>query len=245
VKILDVKQGSPEWLAARAGRFTASEFDSLMTPAWKKREGETPQNYLLRKVAERVLGYPLGDPSSWAMEQGSLLEVQAIPWLELTQDVKIDRVGFVTTDDGRLGCSPDGLIGEDGGVEIKCPQPTAHLRYLLAGGVPKDYVAQVHGSLYVTGRPWWLFVSYSRQFPTLVVRVNRDEEIMAKIDAVMTETLAEFEDKLSRVAAMREEIAGPERALGAQRQAEDEAKARAENGGELPGERWMREQGKR
>lgn len=244
MKILDVKQGTGPWLAARAGVFTASEFDNLITPAWKMREGETPQTYILRKVAERCMGCPLGDPSAWVMEQGAILEAEAIPWFEFTHGQKVDRVGFVLGDDPRLGCSPDGLIGDDGGIEIKCPQPTAHLKYLLSGVVPKDYLAQVHGGMYVTGRRWWKFMSYSRQFPPLLVHVDRDEGIMAKMGAVMKEVLVDFDAKLARVRALKDESEGPKKAAHADKQAANEAAARAAHGGELPGEKWLREQGR-
>ena len=245
MKVIEVRQGSSDWLAARAGVFTASELDNLISPTWKKREGDTPQTYILRKVAERVMGFPLGDVNTWAMEQGSLLEAEAIPWFEFAHDTQVQRVGFVTTDDGRVGCSPDGLVGDDGGIEVKCPQPPAHLKYLLGGGVPKDYLAQVHGSLYVTGRKWWNFLSYSRHFPPLLVRVERDEKIMAAIDEAVQSALADFEDKLARVRALKDAADAPMKAAYEAESAHQEAAARAANGGETPGERWMREQGRK
>lgn len=245
MKIVDVKQGSAEWLRARAGVLTASEFDNLISPTFKRREGQMPQTYILRKIAEQIMGLPIEQGGAWATDQGAILEGEAIPWLEFTHNLSIDRVGFVTSDDGRVGCSPDGLIGEDGGVEVKCPQPVNHLRYLLEGGVPADYLLQVHGSLYVTGRKWWLFVSYSRQFPPVMVRVERDEKIIAKIDEVLMATLDEFETKLAKVRALKVEYDGPKIAAGRERDAKEEAAARAAlGGGELPGEKWLRENGR-
>lgn len=244
MKIINVTQGSGEWLRARAGVITASEFDSLMTPLWKKREGEMPQNYILRKIAERCMGLPLSDASGWALEQGAILESEAIPWLEFTYNLSVQRVGFITTDDSLIGCSPDGLLGEDGGLEIKCPQPVAHLKYLLAGGLPREHVAQVHGSMYVTGRRWWKFVSYSRQFPPVVVTVERDEAIIAKIDAVIGEALAELEAKYETVRALKAAHDAPLIDAGRERLAIEEAAARAAiGGGELPGEKWLRQHG--
>lgn len=245
MKILDVKQGSGEWLAARAGVFTASEFDNLMTPLWKKRTGATPETYILRKLAEKIMGFPLESPNAWVLEQGAILESEALPWLQLSQDLNVQRVGFVTSDCGRMGCSPDGLIGDDGGVEIKCPQPVNHLRYLLAGTVPDDYLAQVHGSLYVTGRKWWKFVSYSRQFPPVILHVERDENIIAKIDEVLTATLDDFAVKLEKVKALKAEYDAPITAAGLKRMAEEEKKERAKYPDRiLPGERFLIQQGK-
>lgn len=245
MKIIDCKQGTSQWLAARAGIFTASDLDNLITPAWKKRTGETPKTYMLRKIAERCMGMPLEQGGAWATEQGTVLEGEAIPWLEFTYNLEVKRVGFVTSDDGRVGCSPDGLIGDDGGVEIKCPQPTHHLKYLLGGVVPDDYLAQVHGSLYVTGRKWWYFCSYSRQFPPLLIKVERDEGIIAKIDEVIQESLVEFEEKLARVQAMKEAHDAPIREAGEKLLKEDIERMRVKHGGGmLPGEKWLEEQGR-
>ncbi len=182
MKIVPCSQGTNEWLFARAGIVTASDLGNLVSPTWKARTGQMPESYLYEKLAERCMGAPIESGGiGWAGEQGSVLEKEALPWLSFTRDIKIERVGFVTTDDGLMGCSPDGLIGEDGGLEAKCPQPSTHLKYLLAGGVPDQYLAQVYGSMYVTGRAWWLFMSYSRNFPPLVVKVERDEKIMEAI----------------------------------------------------------------
>lgn len=241
MKIINCQQGSPEWNAARAGVFTASEFDSLVTPTWKRREGETPQTYIVRKVAERVLGYTLGDASSFAMEMGQILEKEAIPWFQLTHDVEVQRVGFILSDDGGSGCSPDGLIGEDGGIEIKCMQAVHHTKCLLNGGIPPIYLAQVYGGLYVTQRKFWNFLAYHQHLPKLLVRVERDEQIIAKIDEAIQAAREDFDEKLVRVLALKEIEDAPLKAAQMREQASMEAKARAANGGEAPGEKWARE----
>lgn len=174
-------QGSVEWLLKRAGLPTASEFDQLVTPDFKIRTGETPRTYLAKKVSERWQGGPLVEFNTFDMEQGNILENEAKPWYALEYNQEIQSVGLITTDDGRIGCSPDGLIGADSGIEIKCPQVYTHVRYLLNGGLPKEYAAQVHGSMFVTGRSEWKFVSYRRRFPALVLTVERDEKIQSVI----------------------------------------------------------------
>jgi hypothetical protein len=171
---LDVKQGSPEWLQARLGIPTASEFDALVTPLWKVREGDGVESYLARKLAEKWRGEPLMSFSGGAMEQGQALEEEAIPWYEFEHGVQITRVGFATTDDGRIGCSPDGLL-DGGGIEIKCPECHTHTRYLLDGVLPKAYAAQVHGNMLVTGAAQWTFLSYCRGFPPLLLVIRRDQ----------------------------------------------------------------------
>jgi len=110
---------------------------------------------------------------------------------------------FVEHDDGRCGCSPDGLIGDDGGLEIKAPQPTNHVKYLLDGTLPKDYAVQVYFSLYATGRAWWKFVSYRRKFPPFVLTVDRDEAIMAKIGKVLADFYAKFDAAFERLGGKR------------------------------------------
>jgi hypothetical protein len=200
VKLHDVQQGTPEWLELRLGIPTASEFDSIISPTWKTRTGDGPNTYLCRKIVEKVCGHiDENHGSGFAMEQGSILEHEAVPWFEFEYGVKIQRVGFCTTDDGRVGCSPDGLIGQDGGIEIKCPLPHTHLKYLMAGVLPPDYAAQVHGSMFVTGRSWWHFVSCHRKFPALVLKVERDEKIQAAIGAALTEFNAAFDKQMAKL----------------------------------------------
>jgi hypothetical protein len=203
VKIIDCKQGTPQWVTARLGIPTASEFDRLVTPQGKPRTGAGPRTYLMEKLAERLMGYPKNLGQSGPMEQGSIIESLARPWYEFTYDVKVQQVGFCVTDDGRCGCSPDGLIGEDGGIEIKSPETHTHLGYLLAGVVPDCYVAQVQGSLYVTGRKWWKFVSYSRHVPSLVVHVEPDPAFQEGLKTALAAFAADFDAALAKIQEMQ------------------------------------------
>lgn len=175
MKINPSEQGSLDWMLARCGIPTASEFDQLVTPKWEIRKGEMPKTYLARKLAEKWIGGPLPGFGSIDMEFGQILEQEAIPWLELEHGITVQRVGFCTTDDGKIGCSPDGLIGDDCGLEVKCPNPHTHVKYLLAGKLPDEYAAQVHGGMLVTGRPRWRFISYHRHLPALDITVERDD----------------------------------------------------------------------
>lgn len=204
MKTLMMAQGSTEWEMARLGRVTASEVGALVTPLWKIRAGEGPDTYLHQKLCERFLGYMPDTGSTWSMDQGNLVEKIALPWYTFTRDTEVRRVGFCATDDGRAGCSPDGLIGEDGGIEAKCQQPPRHLKYLLAGEVPSEYLPQIHFSMLVTGRAWRDFLSFSRQFPSLVVRVNRDEAIQAKLREALAAFFARFDPILARLTAERD-----------------------------------------
>ncbi len=187
----DIKQGSTEWLSIRRGVVTASEADEIISPTWKIRTGDAVEKYLFKKLAEKLLGWsaadltPGGGFSNFAMEQGHVVETIARPWFAFQYDCDIQTPAFCLSDDSRVGCSPDGLIGDDCGLEIKAPQPPTHLRYLVANVLPPEYAQQVHFSMFVTGRARWKFVSYSRQFDPLVIEVKRDEEIQSKIAAAV------------------------------------------------------------
>lgn len=204
MKIHNVEQGSGPWLALRLSLPTASEFDQLITPMWKIKTGEAPKSYLYQKICEKFMGAFADGGSSFAMGQGSIMEHEALPWFSFAHEMNVQRVGFCTTDDGRIGCSPDGLIGEDGGIEIKCPSPQTHLRYWVEGVLPKEHAAQVHGSMYVTGRKWWYFLSYSRQFPALLVRIERDEEIQSKINEALSTFISEYDELYSRLKKIKD-----------------------------------------
>lgn len=114
------------------------------------------------------------------MEQGQILEAEAVPWYELKRGIDVKRVGFITTDDDLFGCSPDGLT-EDRGLEIKCPQPPNHVAWLTEGVCPDDHVLQCHGGMFATGLDHWDFLSYCRGFPALLVTVDRDEKMIEAI----------------------------------------------------------------
>jgi len=195
MKIHNCTQGNGEWLALRAGRVTASEFGQVVTDKFELRTGDTFRTYLHKKLAEKVLGHPLQTFQSGDMEQGEIREDEALPWFEFTFNCDVRRVGFIETDDGRAGCSPDGLLN-DGGLEIKCPQPHTHVGYLLRNELPATYRAQVHFSMFVTGAPWWKFVSYCRKFPPLLLTVRRDEKIQQAIGVALKEFYACFDNAL-------------------------------------------------
>lgn len=197
----EFQQNSLEWLTAKAGVLTASEAGDLFTGEMKPRTGDMPKTLLYRKLAEIWTGGPLPGGMTLNMEFGSVLEEEAIPWLEYEFNEPVRRVGFITADDERVGCSPDGLIA-DGGVEIKCPTAAVHCKYLDRGEVPGDYLPQVHFSMFVTGARWWKFVSYHRRFPKLVKVVERDEKIQMVIDVVVDEFLWALEFKVRRLEEM-------------------------------------------
>lgn len=199
MKIDQHPQGSAGWHSARLGIPTASQMDELVSPEYKVRDGERPQSFVWKKLAEKVMGYAPESVNSYSMDQGQIAEGEAVGWYELMHGQKVERVGFCVADNGRVGASPDGLIGDDNGLEIKFPAPHTHLEYLAAGVVPKCYRLQVQTCLYVTARTQWTFVSYSRFFPPLVVHVHRDAKAQEAIGAALDlfwSRFAEAEAKL-------------------------------------------------
>jgi hypothetical protein len=193
----EMQQGSLDWLELRAGIVTASEADQLVTPKFKIRTGEMVRTLLATKLAEKWLG-PLPAFGSWATEQGQLLEETAIPAYELEYGEQVEKVGFITADDGRSGCSPDGLL-PNCGIEVKSLQPVHHIKCLMDGGLPDDYAPQVHFSMMVTGFEQWKFFAYSRRLPHLLVTVQRDEAIQSVLADALDVFLKTFDAEWQRL----------------------------------------------
>ncbi len=174
---LDVKQGSPEWIAARLGIPTASQFHRIVTPGRKPSAGA--HGYMCELLAEKMLGASL-DPfvSEW-MERGSDLEEQAVRYYELQTDSEVGRVGFCMLDDRSAGASPDGLVGTDGGMELKCPTAANHVANMLQ--MTTKYACQAQGGMLITGRSWWDLMSFHPELPPVIVRIKRDEAYMVAL----------------------------------------------------------------
>lgn len=208
----DIEQGGVDWAILRSGKVTASEMDSLITPLGKVKDGAGPKTYLHKKVAEAWLGGPLASLNVWDMEQGQILEEYARPAFTLETGLDVSQVGFITGDDERVGCSPDGLVGSNSGVEIKCPHVDTHIGYILDNVLPKDYVIQVQGSLYVTGFPKWYFYSFCRRMPPLILEVEPDPAIQKAIGAAVSEFLERFDEALDKLTKLNGGIRPPARA---------------------------------
>lgn len=171
---VDVEQGTPEWFAARCGIPTASGFDKLLTS--KGEPSKQAQKYLYQLAGERITGKPEEGFKSDFMQRGNDREQEARNFYTVITDNVIQKVGVCfPNEQKKYACSPDGLIGTDGGIEIKCPSIAVHVEYLLKNEVPTDYFQQVQGNLFVTGRKWWDFVSYYPGLKPLIIRVQRDE----------------------------------------------------------------------
>lgn len=201
----DIVQGTDEWLQLRRGIITASEIKTLVTPTGKLANNETSRKYLHQILAERV--FDASEPSFYNddMMRGHLLEPFA-RGIYAEHFAPVDECGFVTRDYGhyRIGYSPDGLVGDDGLIEIKSRLAKHHIASLLAGDVPAEYVPQIQGGLAVTGREWCDFISYTPGLPFYRCRVHRDESLIATLEAAAEAAEVELQrlhDAYQQVAA--------------------------------------------
>ena len=184
MRINNHTQGSDEWLQSRLGKPTASNFGKLITPTGK---GSTSaEAYINELIAQRITGELPEFYTNSAMERGNELEPAAKDLYEFTTGFEVVEVGLCLHDEFECGASPDGLIDDDGGIEIKCPLPHTHVAYLRDGNMPLKYVPQIQGCLWITQREWWDFMSYHPSMEDLVVRVYRYEAYIKKLaDAVI------------------------------------------------------------
>ena len=189
---VDVEQGSAEWLQARLGIPTASQFHRILTPKTMKLSGQAA-GYRNELPAEWFLGEPNDAGRSEFMARGNDMEDEAVKWYEFERNVTVDRVGFCLTDDKQIGCSPDGLVGDDGGLEIKIQSASNHVGSLLTED-DEQHRCQIQGGLYVTGRQWWDRLYYHPTLPSVVRRMERDDEFINPLEVALTEFLCDFGD---------------------------------------------------
>lgn len=200
IKLIECTQGTPEWFQSRAGIVTASELSKVLA----KGEGKTRMKYMRQLAGEIITGKP-ADPfkSNAYMEAGKENEAAARELLATMLDEDVTQVGFIRNSTLRLGCSPDGLLGEWGkanqGVEIKCCLADIQIERLLKGGVPSEYVAQVEGSLLASGLQSWHFYSYSSGLPAHIVEVTLTDERRKVIEAELAAFNKELDDMVQTV----------------------------------------------
>ena len=180
----DIEQGSDEWHAIRRGVITASAIAKLLTGTGKPANNDTSRAQLYQLLAERITGE--SDPGFYNddMARGHLLEPFARDLYSQHYN-EVQECGFITCQLSGvvIGYSPDGLVGDDGLIEIKSPRQKTHLKSLLTNQVPGEYIPQVQTGLAVSGRSWCDFISYAPGLPLFVRRVERDEQVIGQIIA--------------------------------------------------------------
>lgn len=198
-----MNQGSPEWFAARLGKVTASRIVDVMATI-KSGEAAARANYRAELVAERLSGVSAEGFTSSAMERGTELEPFARAAYEAHGLVLADQVGFVDHPSiPYSGASPDGLVGDLGLVEIKCPNTATHIGYLTAGIVPAKYQPQMLWQMACTGREWCDFVSYDPRLPgnlsLFVIEFERDDKRIKEIEAEVVRFLDEVKETIAKL----------------------------------------------
>lgn len=187
-----VEQRSAAWYWLRIGKPTASEFSRIVTPTGKL--SAQSSDYARLILSEMMLGKVQEMPETEWMVRGQQLEDNAIEAYEFNSGLETSLGGFVTTDDGRVGCSPDRLVGDDGIIEMKCPAPNTMIGYLLdRNSLEIGKKPQVQGELLVTGRKWCDLVAYHPEMPIVIVRVKRDEVYLATLQAALTEFIRDLD----------------------------------------------------
>jgi hypothetical protein len=200
-----LEQGTPEWLDARRGKFTASIASKLLTATGKV---STQFKSELGKIIAETMG--LQDPEdnfveTFWMARGTELEAEARAWFTVETNMDIEEVGFIESDDRLLGVSPDGIMWAErperevgsGGVkqliplELKVPKPSTHIKWLIDGGLPKEHIQQCHFAMALTGAPYMYFMSYNPDLTPLIVKVESDDYTAAMVAAIEV-YIAEF-----------------------------------------------------
>lgn len=192
MRIFDCIQNTPEWHACRCGVPSASSFDCIVTTDGKP--SKQRQKYLYKLAGERITGLAEETYTNGAMQRGKEMEAEARKLYTFHTGKEVAEIGFCLADGG-YGASPDGLVGDDGCLEIKCPQLATHVGYLLENKLPIEYFQQTQGQLLVTERRYVDFISYYPAMKPLIIRVERDEKFLA----ILKEELEKFCKELNEI----------------------------------------------
>lgn len=199
-------QRTAEWFAARVGKATASRIADIIATT-KTGWGASRANYAAQLVAERLTGQPTEMFSNAAMQWGTDTEAEARDAYSFFRDVDVAEIGFVDHPViGMSGASPDGLIGADGLVEIKCPNTATHIATLQGRSVPSKYITQINWQMACTGRQWCDFASYDPRLPEamrlFVHRIERDDAAIAQLEDQVAEFLAEVAQTVAELRSL-------------------------------------------
>lgn len=199
----DIIQGSPEWFAIRRGKVTASRVSDVIAKT-KTGWGSSRANYAAELIAERLTGEVAPSYTNAAMQWGTEKEPDARAAYEFRFDQTVALLGFAQHPRiAASGASPDGLVGDDGLCEIKCPNTATHIDTLLGQGVPAKYVTQMQWQMACTDRAWCDFISYDPRLPEsmrlFVYRLKRDDQQIGELEKLVTDFLAEVDDKVIKL----------------------------------------------
>lgn len=198
-----IEQGTPEWHQLRLGKATGSRIKEIIAKT-KTGPAASRANYKAELVCERRTKTPLDGFSSGPMDWGKEQEAEARRRYEAEKGVLVQEVAFVDHPTIPMsGASPDGLVGEDGLVEIKCPNTKTHIETLLANKAPSQYISQMQWQMACTGRAWCDFVSFDPRMPDdeqfFCIRVPRDDEYIKSLEAEVSKFLGEVEEAITKL----------------------------------------------
>lgn len=204
-----MEQRSAEWYSARLGKVTASRVADVIAKT-KSGYSASRANYMAELICERLTGKQGDNFQSGAMLWGTETEPLARAAYEAHSGNLVEETGLVLHDTiANAGASPDGLIGDDGLVEIKCPNTATHIDTLLSGTVPSKYITQMQWQITCTGRQWCDFVSYDPRMPDamqlFVTRIYRDHDMIIELEREVEKFLAELDEKITKLNKMFEE----------------------------------------
>lgn len=196
--IIDCVQNSVEWHTHRIGIPTASNFDKIVTS--KGEPSKQRKKYMYQLAGERILGKAEETYQNGSMLRGQELENEARNLYQMLTDEEVKKIGFCLVGGKfKYGSSPDSFVGEDGGLEIKCPNLSTHVQYLMDGDLPTDYFQQVQGNMLVTGRKWWDFASYYPGLKPLVFRVYREEKFILALKDELEKFCQELDEIVKKI----------------------------------------------
>lgn len=197
------EQGSEGWMQQRLGKVTASKVADIIAKT-KSGPKASRANYMAALVVERLTGVPTEGYTNAAMQWGKDHEADARSTYEFMTNNEVELVGFVDHPSIKMtGASPDGFIGEDGLIEIKCPQSATHIATLLGGSIDGEYITQIHWQMACTGRQWCDLVSFDPRLPAsmrlFTQRVPRDDALIADLETNVNAFLAELDRKVAEL----------------------------------------------
>ena len=204
----DIAQRTAEWHAMRCGKVTASRVSDVMSKTkagWSKAR----ETYMFEILAERLTGIQEEGFASYAMKRASEMEPEARDFYAFSRDADIELVPFIDHSDiAMYGCSPDGLVGDDGLIEIKCLDAKNHITVMETGEIDKKYMAQMQSQMDCTDRKWCDFVSYDPRFPAdlrmCVIRVPRDNGLIGDMRSMVKEFIADIDKRVLRLSGHKE-----------------------------------------
>jgi putative phage-type endonuclease len=199
----DIEQGTEEWFAIRCGKVTASRIADIIATT-KSGYSASRANYEAQLICEILTGKPAESFTNAAMAWGTETEPLARAQYELKTGNMVNQIGFVVHPKiEQAGASPDGLVDNDGLIEIKCPNTSTHLDTLLSQKVPSKYITQMTWQMLCTGRKWCDFVSYDPRLPDnlqlFIQRIELDEEYGKKLESEIKEFLEEVNEKVEKL----------------------------------------------